>query len=117
MNQVRKRILHVDADPEIRKFIAVILSDIADVTPAISLHRARELIQETRYDLLIVDFTLPDGSGSELIAEMARLDPSIPVIALCSHELSANMVNVKQVYDKTQLDKQQLTETVRSLLK
>ena len=117
MNKEQKRILHVDDDPQMRKFIAVILSDIADVTPATSLQRARELVKETRYDLVLVDSTLPDGSGSELINELARQDPSIPIIVLSTHEISNTLDNVKQVFQKTHFDKKNLTDAVRAQIR
>ncbi len=49
-----------------------------------TLAEARRLLQTTRPDLLIVDFLLPDGHGTDLLPD--RLDKrAVPVIIMTSH--------------------------------
>lgn len=47
---------------------------------AATLAQARGRIAQDRHDLFIVDWNLPDGSGLELIREIRRKDPEVPVV-------------------------------------
>jgi DNA-binding NtrC family response regulator len=116
MSENRKRILHVDDDREIQKFIGVILSNLGDITPIETLQAARAAIRNTRFDLVLLDFTLPDGSGSELIHEMATQDPSIPIVVFSGHEIANTMQNVKATFLKARFSRQKLVDTVKALL-
>lgn len=52
------------------------------VTIADSLRVARELLSANRYDLILADQELPDGSGLDLIKEQSSAAVSTPVIML-----------------------------------
>lgn len=55
--------------------------DDPDVTAVDSLAAARDALAVQRFDLALVDLGLPDGNGSELIAEIVRDTPkTIPVV-------------------------------------
>ena len=100
MNNPQKRILHVEDDTSVQKYISTLVSGIAIVTSASTLKEAQSLVKDTRYDLIIIDFTLPDGSGSELISQLAKQHASIPIIVFSAHEIDNTMVNVKQTFLK-----------------
>lgn len=115
MNASTKRILHVEDTKSQQLYIGAILAGIADITWAGTLKEARSLIKDSKFDLALVDFTLPDGSGSDLINELAAHVPPIPVIVFSAHELSDNMVNVRKVFVKGHFREQDLIDTVRSI--
>jgi DNA-binding response OmpR family regulator len=112
MNQPQKRILHVEDDTAVQKYISTLLTDIAVVTSASTLKEAQSLVKDFRYDLIIIDFTLPDGSGSELIGQLAKQDPTIPVIVFSAHEIANTMVNVKQTFMKGRYSPKILLDTI-----
>lgn len=64
----RQRILHVEDDADVLSVVAAVAGGIADFDRATDLRSARALLGAHRYDLVILDLTLPDGSGSELLS-------------------------------------------------
>jgi CheY-like chemotaxis protein len=109
-----KRILHVEDSKSFQQYIGALLAGIVEITGANTLKEARVLIKDAKFDLVLLDFTLPDGSGSDLINELAEHKPPVPVIVFSAHELTNNMVNVKNVFVKGHFSEQDLTEAVRS---
>ena len=55
--------------------------DLEIVAQAGSLAQAREMF-DWRLDVAVVDLTLPDGDGRELIGELRRTNPGISVVVL-----------------------------------
>ena len=115
MNGNSKRILHVEDSKSLQQYIGAILSGIAEITWAGTLNEARLLIKDSKFDLVLLDFTLPDGSGSDLIGELAAQDPTIPIIIFSAHDITNTMINVSKVFVKGQYNEQDLIKTVRSL--
>ena len=79
----RNRILLVDDDPVIcfgiRSFLE---SQGLQVSVAESVQRGREKHRDASPDAAIVDFSLPDGDGLELLEHFKNADPDMPVIVL-----------------------------------
>lgn len=92
-----------------------ILSDIVTVSRARNLQEARALINDARFDMALVDFTLPDGSGSEIIIEMAKLKPDMPIIVFSAHEIADNIRHVEAVFLKGRFKEKELHHAVRRL--
>jgi DNA-binding response OmpR family regulator len=115
MNANCKRILHVEDSRSLQLYVRGILSTIADITWASKLKEARLLIRDSKFDLTLLDFTLPDGSGSDLIGELAAQDPTIPIIIFSAHDITNTAINVKRVFVKGQYNEQDLIKTIRSL--
>jgi DNA-binding NtrC family response regulator len=116
MNAAAKRILHVEDDPSVQKYISTLLADSASIDSANTLEEARNLVTNTHYDMLIIDFTLPDGSGSELIAQMAKQAPDIPVIVFSAHEIANTMLNVKHMFLKNRFSPKLLLDVIKKYL-
>jgi CheY-like chemotaxis protein len=88
----RKQLLVVDDDEGERVSVAALLGhDDIDVIPAGTGAEALALLQQQRFDCVVLDLRLPDISGFELLAQM-RDNPSIadvPVVVFTGKELSA----------------------------
>src|ERR1019366_3400971 len=79
----RSRILLVDDDPVVRFAVRDFLeSQGLQVTEAESVQKAEEKLRGATPDAAIVDFSLPDGDGLELLQHFKSLDPDLPVIVL-----------------------------------
>jgi len=79
----RNRILLVDDDPVIRFGIRNFLeSQGMQVAEAETVLKAREKFRGASPDAAIVDFSLPDGDGLELLEHFKGVDPDLPVIVL-----------------------------------
>jgi DNA-binding NarL/FixJ family response regulator len=67
-----------------RQSLAALLSqepDLEVVAQAGSLAEARELL-DSRLDVAVLDLSLPDGDGRELIGELQRANAGISVLVL-----------------------------------
>ncbi len=79
----RGRVLIVDDEPSVREVSAAMLTHLGfDVTLAEGGRRALELFRTAAdpFDLAIVDLTMPDLSGVEVVRELLRLRPGTPVL-------------------------------------
>lgn len=81
-----KRILVVDDEATVAEFMQDFLqSQQYIITTTTSSKQAVELFKnaDPEFDLVITDQTMPEMTGDELVKEILKLDPHIPVI-LCS---------------------------------
>ena len=60
---------------------------MADLDHAGTIADARQLLERCRYDLVILDITLPDGSGQELLPVLNGATPPIPVMVYSAGEM------------------------------
>ncbi|QLC72899.1 PAS domain S-box protein [Pseudomonas sp. LPB0260] len=84
---VRSRILHVEDDADLRQVVAEQARELAEFVAAGSLAEARQRLGEGPYDLVLLDLGLPDGEGLELLEELHRRHPGLPVVVLSAQEL------------------------------
>ena len=60
---------------------------------AYGCRKARQLLQDGAYDLVILDVNLPDGNGFELCKEIKTALPKLPVIFLTANDLERDEIN------------------------
>jgi len=113
----KSRVLHVEDDADLHQIVATIGRDLADFDVANSLSEARAKLALARYDLVVLDIGLPDGSGWELLADLKLLNPEPPVIVLSGSEMTEEqLANVQSVLIKTRIPNQDLLDTLKRLL-
>ena len=77
----KPRILHVEDDESIIQVVTSLVDETADIIPAMTVGEARTILEQDTFDLVILDLTLPDGDGSELLPLLSNADgPSTPVV-------------------------------------
>ena len=82
------RLLLLEDDPAIARTVAYALErDGLTVTHSLLVHDARQQLQRTRFDLLVLDVGLPDGSGLDLLRDVRNTAPTaaLPVLMLSAH--------------------------------
>lgn len=82
------RLLLLEDDPAIARTVAYALErDGLAVTHSLLVHDARQQLQRTRFDLLVLDVGLPDGSGLDLLRDVrnAARTAALPVLMLSAH--------------------------------
>lgn len=73
-------VLHVEDDQSLAAIVREAMSRNAIVTSARSVAAARQFLASQRFDAVILDVALPDGSGIELLPIAAREGERAPVI-------------------------------------
>ena len=112
------RILHVEDDPDIAEVVRLALSEVAEVTRCETLMDARARVTKERFDLLLLDVGLPDGSGLELVP-LLRGTPhaSTPVVVLSAQEVGAATArHVAASLLKSKTSNEDLCATIRALV-
>jgi len=87
----RKKILLVDDHPLMRRGQSDLLNRETDLTvcgEAGTAREAMEAIAKLKPDLVLVDMTLPDKDGLELIKDIQTLHPGLPVLAMSMQDES-----------------------------
>ncbi len=79
------KILIIDDNQEILFGLEKLLNEAHFTTiTAINLQKAKEALEKQEYDLIILDWMLPDGSGVEFLAQMRKEFYSTSVLLLSS---------------------------------
>lgn len=85
------RVMIVDDHPFMRRGLAQTINDMTEMTvcgEASSKAEAMALIDTLQPDLLVVDISLGDGSGIELIKEVSSRSPGIKMLVSSMHDES-----------------------------
>jgi DNA-binding NarL/FixJ family response regulator len=85
------KILIVDDHPLVREGVIGLLSSQPDFVvcgEAAGLAEARQLIAATGPDVILIDLTLRDGNGIELIRELKAKAPAVKPLVLSMHDES-----------------------------
>jgi DNA-binding response OmpR family regulator len=109
-------VLYVEDDRDLVKMITYGLSNNANILHAPTLKSARELLAKRHIDLILLDITLPDGSGLSLL-DTLKEDEKTPVIIFSAREISKDISeNVKAVLIKSRTSEKQIVSTIRSII-
>jgi len=82
------KILIADDHPIVRQGLRQILSDISDMEIAGEAVNAQETLDQVRvggWDVLVLDITMPDRSGFDILKELKHEQPDLPVLVLSIH--------------------------------
>lgn len=85
----KKSIMIVDDHPVVRRGIAQLINSETDLSVCCEAQGGREALkklEKMQPDLMIVDLSLKDINGVEMIKEIKRRHASIPVLVLTMHE-------------------------------
>ena len=113
----RPKVLHVEDDPDIFQVVHRVASEVVDLVQATTLAQARQMLAQCRYDLVVLDLDLPDGSGKELLPLLKGALPPVPVLVFSVYEIDledAKVVDATLVKSRT--DNAQLLATIKRLV-
>jgi DNA-binding NarL/FixJ family response regulator len=118
----RIRVMLVEDHPDFRRLMEGLLGGQADITVvalAGSLAEARKHAAVVRFDVAVLDLSLPDGNGVDLIVDLRRENPDVAVLILSATLDPASIdrateAGAAEIMDKLEpLDK--ILDTVRHL--
>jgi DNA-binding NarL/FixJ family response regulator len=102
------RVMLVDDHADFRRLVAAVVDREADlevVSQAGSLEEARGRIASVGCDVAVLDMSLPDGFGSDLIAGLREICPGSAVLILSASLDAATLARVKEAGADEVLDK------------
>src|ERR1700687_5582239 len=91
MSEKKERVVIVDDHPLFRERLSELITNELDMevcAEAEDAQQAIDLIRNTSPDLAIVDITLKESSGLELVKSIKALSIGVPVLVLSMHEES-----------------------------
>ncbi|MBT8119425.1 MAG: PAS domain S-box protein [Gammaproteobacteria bacterium] len=110
----RPQILHVEDDLDVIQVTQVLFEEEADFDYATTLSEARQKLANESYDLVIIDLSLPDGSGLKLLDQ---IEQGTPIVLFSGQETDAEInEKVTTTLTKSRTSNEELMQTVRQLL-
>lgn len=111
-------VLHVEDDADVRHVLSSIGHGVAEFDHAGTLREAAEKLSLLRYDLIVLDVGLPDGSGLELLPLLKGFNLQTPVMIFSGKNMSSQEANqFDTVLMKSRTSNQTLLNTLTRLLK
>ena len=111
-------VLVVDDEADIRELLGLTLIRMGlGVDSAGSVAEARRLLALHTYDLCLTDMRLPDGSGIELVRQIATSSADTPVAVITAHGSMESAVEALKAGAFDYLSKPISLEQLRSLIK
>ena len=111
----RPHILHVEDDLDVVQVSQALFEEDCDFEYATTLADARVKLTDHTFDLVILDMSLPDGSGLELLNEIGN---DCPVMLFSGQDIDENITEqVAATLTKSRSTNEELIQTVKRLLK
>jgi PAS domain S-box-containing protein len=106
-------VLHVEDDEDVLEVMSAGLGDDIAITFARNVQEARFELQQKHFDLVILDLTLPDGSGADLLSVIPS---ETAVIIFSASEVDEHLAaNVAAAMTKTKTSEIAIADLVRKL--
>jgi DNA-binding NarL/FixJ family response regulator len=115
VEKAKTKILVVDDHPIVRERLSELINQEADLNvcgEAEDSHEALKAVESLRPDLAIIDITLKDTYGIELIKQLKERHPKLPVLVLSMHDESLYGERALRAGAKGYLTKQEATKKV-----
>jgi len=111
----KPQILHIEDNVDMQHVVGILLEKQAIVDTANTLQKAKEMLEEKNYDLVILDLVLPDGNGIEILPLLAKY--RYPVLVFSNMQLNDDYAKyVSQALIKSNSSNDMLLNTITNLL-
>ncbi|MEI9898350.1 MAG: response regulator [Chthoniobacter sp.] len=101
----RRILLVEDHEPTLSVLTRLLTHAGHEVIPAQSVAAARAAAEENRFDILVSDLGLPDGTGWELMASLRVRYPNLPAVALSGYGMDEDQQRTREAGFATHLVK------------
>jgi PAS domain S-box-containing protein len=113
----KPRVLHVEDDADVGSVVKSMAGDVAEFDLVGTLSEARIKLRTNRYRLVILDLTLPDGIGWELLNSMNEMaDPPVVLVFSATDVGAAEAKRVAAALVKSRTSNDELLATLKNLL-
>jgi len=114
----RPRVLHVEDDADVRNVVATIAREIADFEAAGTVAEARGRLEREKFDLVLLDLGLPDGSGWDLVPQINSLVPPVRVVIFSAQDADhGREIQPYAFLVKSQTSAQRLIEVIQQAVR
>ncbi len=113
------QILHVEDDETIRTMVTHLLADQAEVWGASDVREGTTLADERSFDLAIIDLSLGDGNGLDVVPRLRTAEGALsPVIVFSAHDQAPPHlpINVEVCLVKSRATDRELADAVRAIV-
>ena len=111
-------VLHVEDEPDLQQVVRTMAGERFQFETASTLAEARARVALQRFDVVILDLGLPDGSGWDLLPEIRERQPNARVVILSGNDTSVEEArHVEAVLLKSQVSSQQLLAAINDRIK
>jgi DNA-binding NtrC family response regulator len=116
-----KPILLIEDEHALASALAAVCKRLgAETSVCASGQRGLETLEKQPFGLVVLDIGLPDMSGIEVLTEIRKRDPDLPVIIITAHGNLPNAVAAKRLgasaYLLKPLDLREVQETLRQVM-
>lgn len=117
-NKNKIEILHVENDKDILGLIDLTLRDIANITQVKSLIQAENIIKESTFDIIILDYMFPDETSDKLIpAIKSGPNKNAKLIVFSAYEESKILTRyVDSIILKTNVSNEQFKACIKNII-
>jgi DNA-binding NarL/FixJ family response regulator len=122
--KTKRRVLIVDDHPMMREGLAQLIDHETDLCVAGQADTAAQALQAVASilpDLALVDISLPDKNGLELIKDLQTLHPQVPILVVSMHDEALYAERVLRAGGRGYIMKQEggrkLMEAIRQVLR
>lgn len=116
----RRRVMLVDDHPLVRERLAELLNEQPDLCvccEAADLNEALALVERHPPDLAIVDLSLRNSHGLDLIKDLHTRHPRLPVLVVSMHDESLYAERVLRAGARGYITKQEATQNILSAVR
>ncbi len=112
----KPNILYVEDDEGLVNIIGRSLQNVANVISATSIRKAKEVLGKNKVDLILLDLSLPDGNGFEIINYLDD-DNKVPVIVLSANEAPESIsAKVATTFVKSCTSEATIINTIKQMI-
>lgn len=113
----KPRVLHVEDEPDVHQLVSMMLQPQCELVWATTLEDAVRALLGRRFDLVLLDIGLPDGSGLDLLAAIEALEEPPKVVIFSAQDVPGEYAErAAAVLVKSQTDSQALLKALAAAL-
>ena len=115
---MKRSVLYFDDDSVLLDIFKEMFQREYEIKTAATLSRARQLLSETTFDIIISDLSMPEISGVDFLREVARIYPSSIRILVTGYATAGDMLpeignGIVQVFLAKPWREQEMDQVIR----
>jgi len=113
----KPQILHVEDDQDIHRLVSKMLQNVCELSWTSTVSAAKDILLEQKFDMVLLDISLPDGSGLDLLEAIKKnVVPPKVVIFSAQNVDPETAQQVNSVLLKSRTTNKELLSTINDTL-